>query len=220
MAPGVRFLAATLVIFTVYPACAEPDDLEKLFAIGDEAFEPVTWPLSEPAFFHRKWIRIQSSSLTDGWVHNRQCHGRFAEMPSLQIVFGKDSIRAIHIDETSHLGKAWVEGETVQLEQVRPESEICFSSENRVLTAIGNGHYELKVGPFYYRYLDGYFPMRVDLVVDFPSALLRLVEVAPRHPAITMKNQSGQVRMASLFQGKLWITVKFALAQDPLSDRH
>ncbi len=216
-----RIVSAALLTLALQPASAEPDDLEKLLEIGDDAFAPVTRPLAEPPFYHHKWIRIEQNSLTNGWVFNRQCHSQFAAMPSLQIVFGTGTTRNIRLTKTKLLGRAWVEGTTVQLETVRPESEICFSSENRVLSPTGPGDYELKVGPFYYRYLDGYFPMQMILNVDYPPSLLKVVDVAPDQPeAIAVKYASGQIRLESVFQGKLWVYVKFAAVTDPLSKSH
>lgn len=193
------------------PVVLADDDLEKLLEIGDEKFEPITRPLRDPPFLHRKSIRVTPQSLSDGWVENAQCHAQFAKMPSLQIVFNPATTRAIEITEARGIGRAWVEGATVQLEQVGPDSRLCFRSNNRVLTA-GSGRYELKIGPFYYRYLDGYFPMQLELDIDYRDSNLRLLDISPDSGAgISIAKMPRGVRFESLFQGTLWVILTFAL---------
>lgn len=205
-----------LVISAAPAAFAADDDLERLLEIGDEPFEPVTWPLRDPPFVHQKSLRLTPSSIGDGWVKNAQCHTRFAKMPSLQIVFNPDTIRNIEIVEAENVAGAWIEGASVQLEQVNENSRLCLRSDNRLLSKNPKtSQYELKVGPFYYRYLDGYFPMRLELDVEFPGSKLRLLDTDPdAGPGIWVQKQPGRVRFESLFQGKLWITFRFEIRND------
>lgn len=206
-------LVVALLIFasSCTVLAADEQDLERLLEIGDERFQPLTEPLRDPPFLHRKVLTISTNTLRDGWVTNFQCHGNFAKVPALQIVFRPNAVRNIKLVQIYRIGKAWVEGATIQLEDVATHSQLCFRSENRIVERDRyTGLYRLKAGPFYYRFLDGYFPMKVDLTIRYPEKVLELYQISPdTEPGISVTRKNGQVHLSSLFQGKLWVEVLF-----------
>jgi hypothetical protein len=62
------------------------------------------------------------------------------------------------------------------------------------------------------RFLDGYFPMHVQLVLDYPESLLRLQTIEPVALKFHMLNNPGQVRFDALFEGRLDVEVRFVTA--------
>lgn len=204
---------ASLLAVTIAAAAftsALGDDLEKLLNIADDNFRPIDRPLDHPPFIHRKVITVTNDSLTSGWVTNYQCHRHFSKTSSLDIIFPPADIRRVQIQETNDIGMVRVHSNTIQLENVTQTSSLCFDSENRVLRRDSGNIYRLTAGPFYYRFLDGYFPIQVDVKVDYPSPLLKVLRITPdARPGIEVTDNEGEVRITSLFEGKLWIEIVF-----------
>ena len=192
-------------------ASAFGDDLEKLLNIADDNFRPIERPLDRPPFIHQKVITVTVDSLTSGWVANYQCHRHFSNTSSLDIAFPPDDIRRVQIQEANDIGAVRVHSNTIQLKDVTQTSSLCFDSENRVLRRESDNIYRLTAGPFYYRFLDGYFPIQVDLKVGYPLSFLKVLRITPDARAgIEVAESEGEVQVISLFEGKLWIEIVFA----------
>lgn len=155
-----------------------------------------------------KHITILPDSLKTGWVAVRQCHFDLDAVPALQVVFGKGLVRALTITRADHIGRAWIDGDTVQLADVRPHAVLCLRSENHVLRHFPRSNrYLLVSGPFMRRFLDGYFPMRVDVDVDYPRALT-LAHIDPPGMSVSQQEQ-GRLKLNAVFEGRLMIGVQF-----------
>lgn len=197
--------SATLLAATLFCLAVQADDLDRLLEISDAGFLPIEGSLSRPAFFHGKELTITPESLIDGWVDNMQCHRHFSAIDSTEILFKQDGIRDIEITRSLHLKRSWFDEISVQLEGVTSQTELCFNSQNRILTLNkSNDQFQLTVGPFYLRYLDGYFPVEVDLVVKYPADLLQLDQIWPEGvDGIETALEPGQIRVKSRFTGRL-----------------
>jgi hypothetical protein len=204
-------LASVLCLSSALVAGDELDDLEALWSIADEPYQPVTRKLEQPAFVHQKTLTITASSLDDGWVPNRQCHRNFPLFPSLQISFKEGSVRAMQITERSGVEEAFVEEPTIQMKRTRPETTLCFTSENRTMTFDRDtGEYRMTVGPYYLRLFDGYFPLDVDLTIEYPSGDLRFVGMEPSEvEGAVVEKGDGNVHFTALFEGKLKLVFRF-----------
>lgn len=131
-------------------------------------------------------------------------------MPRAQITFREGSVRDLRIDAASGIEAAWVEGASVQLQQVAPGARLCLSLETRALHRAGDGRFDLVNGPYMRRFLDGYYPMRVTLAVEYPAHLLDVAGVSPRpQPGMTVAEQPGRITLDALFEGELRTLIEF-----------
>ena len=170
----------------------------------------LTKPPEEAVHHHHKHVVITPQSLTTGWIVNRQCHYNLDQVGAMEVVFTPGRVRALDISRAENIERAWVEGSSVQLKNVGPNAVLCLSSENRVLTHDPRtGLYTLTSGPYMRRFLDGYFPMRVSLTLEYPVALLSLKDMAPTDPRLKATLVPGQVRVDTLFEGRLLLTLRF-----------
>lgn len=168
-------------------------------------------PPVQPPHLQSTHVQISEESLKTGWVRVKQCHYRLDRVRAMQVVFAKGRVRDLQILQADNIARAWVEADSVQLEQVGPDAVLCILSENRSFEVHGHdGGYEWHGGPYMRRFLDGYFPMHVKLAVDYPAARLRLTAIEP--PAVKLKAVTfpGHVRLDVLFEGRLDIHLRFA----------
>lgn len=184
-----------------------PDDfdLESQIALvneGDLEFLPSS--AAAGAHYHRNRIAITESSLELGWVDLVQCHENIDPVPAAQILFRAEGIRDLKIDHARNIGRAWVEGHSVQLEDVGPQAELCIRAQSRALQSLGDGLFRLRNGPYMRRFLDGYYPMRVALEVQFPGERLRLVGQTPAsQEGFKVAMTKGGLLVDATFEGRL-----------------
>jgi hypothetical protein len=152
------------------------------------------------AHHHQNRLMLTERSLQDGWVTMYQCHSDLDKVASLQIVYEKDHVRDIMVLSVQNIESAWVEGHTIQLTDIEAESKICISADKKALS-MENGSYVLRLGPFMRRFLDGYYPMHVQVEVCYPQFL----ELVSSRPVKAMR-QARDERMSAEID--IWVVGK------------
>jgi hypothetical protein len=174
---------------------------------GELAF--LAQPPSKPVHHHRNRVIVTGSSLRDGWVTLEQCHHNLDRVAAAQIVFHPQRSRALQVTRYENMRTAEARDNTVQLSDVGPESKVCLRGQTRALEEIGEGVYELQNGPFMRRFLDGYYPMRVSLQIEYPQRLT-LADFSPeRQPGFDVAEAPGRVTAEAVFEGQLRTRFRF-----------
>ncbi len=209
-------------LFMLFPLAGHADSLDADFSvidINEGELHFLTRPPKKAPHHHSTHITINNDSLTTGWVGNKQCHYNLGQVPALEIVFRKGGVRGLDIVRAEHIGKAWVENDSVQLEDLEKNAIICIVSETRSLRYNDlTKNYEWRGGPYMRRFLDGYFPMKVSLAIDYPSDKLRLETLAPAALLLKATALPGHLRLSTLFEGRLNILVLFTTDQPASSN--
>lgn len=208
LATGLCLLAG-LGVYTPGHATEDDDWFFRDFeaearAVNEGELEFLSEPPAKQVHHHQNHLVIRGPSLEDGWVVLEQCHDNLDAVPDLEVVFSPDRIRNLKVVTARNIGRAWVEGPSVQLKDVRHDARLCVSAESRALRAEGDGAYVLKNGPFMRRFLDGYYPMRVVLQVDYPCGMLDLVAASPaEQPGFRVEEGDCGVAYDTWFEGRL-----------------
>jgi hypothetical protein len=182
----------------------EADLMDRVAAVsdGDLRFLPAERADGEHAHLNR--IRITEASLDGGWVTLEQCHENIDAVPAAQILFRAGGIRNLTIESSRNIGRAWVEGHSVQLEDVGTDAVLCIRGESQALRDLGDGHYRLRNGPYMRRFLDGYYPMRVKLDIEYPADLIEVIGQSPAtQPGFTVANGGSDLSVDATFEGRL-----------------
>jgi len=169
---------------------------------------------AKPVHHHQNHMVITEASLVDGWVKLSQCHSNIDAVPSSQITYGNGRTRDLRVTRFEHIGKAWVEGNTVQMRDIAREATICIEAETRALASDDQGGFMLKNGPYMRGFLDGFYPMRVTMTVRLQAAGLsfRDIEPAPQ-PGFTVNATEREVGFDALFEGRLNTRIRFFRSQ-------
>jgi hypothetical protein len=161
----------------------------------------------------RNGLRILASSLDDGWVEQAQCHENLDPVPRAEVVYKYREMRDLRVVSASGIERAWVEGQSVQMENIEHGAVLCVAAAARLLRREGDA-YVLRNGPFQRRFLDGYFPLRVTLTLEYPVQHLRVESIdPPPQPGFGVQQASGQITLEALFEGRLYTEVRFRAVQ-------
>lgn len=204
--------AAGLLAFALCASSSHADDLlfQSADAVNEGPLHLLEAAPDKPVHHHQNRIRIESDSLASGWVALAQCHDNLDAVPRAQITFREGYISDLKVEQSRGIGEAWIEGASVQLRQIAPGSRLCLSARMRALRDAGGGYFNLVGGPYMRKFLDGYYPMRVTLDIDYPQAALHVVDVSPQSaPGLALQERPGHIRMDALFEGELFTLVQF-----------
>ena len=218
--------ATVLVIFSVFflsPASAEknmtPAELEKWF-YEDESPVPVQVDEGELVFLEQlpdkpllhsiNEITIDANSIENGWVLLKQCYKNLDAVSDMDIVYRYRFIRKFKITSTVNIGSARINEQLVELGDVKQNAEICINAEVRVFYQNPDRTFSLVNGPYHRKFLDGYFPYHVTLVVNYPSNKLKHISNKPlQQSGFTISHESNKLLIDTVFAGTLNTEVIF-----------
>lgn len=216
-------IAALVTLTLPLATAAEPDpfDDDSLWNVpqyetnrGGLSF--LTAPPDKPVHHHQNQITLLASSLDDGWVTLRQCHNDIDRVRRAQILYNAATTRDIEIESQSNIEETWVEGASVQLRSVQPDAELCVRARSQMLRILGDGLYVLENGPFMRRYLDGYFPMRVTVAVNWGDLGLSLADSEPQaQPGFEVTESPHGVIIEATFEGRLMTELRLINGERP-----
>lgn len=171
-------------------------------------------PPAKPVHHHQNRIRITQASLVSGWTELEQCHDNLDAVPSAQITFREGFVRDLRVVEAQAIGKAWVDGASIQLQGVSPGARLCLAAQTRALNDSGSGYFTLNNGPYMRKFLDGYYPMHVSLKLEYPAQLLRVLDISPaEQPGFKISQKAGSLKIETFFEGELRTLVQFERLQ-------
>ncbi|MFP5409280.1 MAG: hypothetical protein ACLGGY_08385, partial [Gammaproteobacteria bacterium] len=196
---GRSLLLSTLLC--IGPARAQLDmELESAASVNEGSLQFLETVPVKRYHHHQNQIRIDADSLSSGWVHLSQCHDNLDAVERAQITFREGFVRDLKVERFSRIADTWIEGASVQLRNIERGARLCLSAQTRALRHNGNGYYNLLSGPYMRKFLDGYYPMRVALAVDYPSDQLTLIDVSPApQPGFKFEEAPGHVGLDALF---------------------
>lgn len=207
--PAAALLVAlTLGVYTGPAAAAEDDwffeDFEaRIKEVNEGELNFLGSPPAKKVHHHENRVAIDAASLEHGWVDLHQCHANLDAVPRLEILF-RAGIEDLKIVSTHNVGSARVEGPSIQLTDVSGDARLCLSARSQSLQWSGDGVYSLRNGPYMRRFLDGYYPMRVEMTVTYPCGLLELVASSPEgQPGFRLERQACGVAYDTWFEGRL-----------------
>jgi len=119
-------------------------------------------------------------------------------------------VRNLALRDQVGIGKAWIADDSVQLADIARPSRLCLSAETKAVQGDGAGGYVLRNGPYMRRFLDGYYPMRVTLQVNYPCGSLKVSAIHPRpQPGFRVTHGACTLGINALFEGRLRTEIRF-----------
>lgn len=153
---------------------------------------------------HHNSLTIYPNSLQDGWVQLEQCHSNIDKVAAAQILFKEGRVKDIKITQQKNIDRAWVEKASVQMEDIKENAVLCIQANSHSLIHNVDGTFSLRNGPFMRRFLDGYYPIRVSLDLNFSQTNLELTDFEPQNQnGFQVVLNSGKVHVDTVFEGKL-----------------
>ncbi len=165
---------------------------------------------AKPVLHSLNRLTVLTSSLDDGWVGLSQCYQNLDPVADAEIVYRYKAMRDLRIIKFRNIGKAWIEGQSIQLTNVGKQAELCITALVRIFYQNADGSFSLVNGPFHRKFLDGYYPYHLTLEVNYPASRLKLKQIIPaEQPGFRVKNENGKLIVEGLFEGILNVEMIF-----------
>lgn len=165
-------------------------------------------------------IEISTTSLTDQWVSFRQCHTHLDPVAQTQIVYRYKNMRNLRIEHAEGIAKTWVENQSIQMEDLQDGASICILAEAQIFKPVqveGYNAFFISNGPYYRKFLDGYYPFHLRFTITYPADLLSVVGASPKPQAgVVVSQKPGYIHFDIWFEGELKIGILF----QPIADTH
>lgn len=216
--PVYPFLTAALVLLCQTAAAGEDpeawleqDDDVRALLVNEGMLEFLRDAQDHRVLQTSNQLIVTPESLRTGWVALHQCQSNLDPVSAVEVVYRYHGMRNLRVVSTRQIKRARVERNTVQMEQVEEGGEVCIEAEVQVLKPDGEGTYMLQSGPFHRRFLDGYYPVRLDYSIHWPADRLQLESVYPeRQEGFLVSKKAGELAINTLFEGKLTIKLRFS----------
>ena len=216
--PVYLLLAAVLVMTSLTVAASddmeawlEQDDDSRVQRVNEGSLDFILDAQDRRVLQTRNWLTINTDSLRNGWVTLYQCQSNLDPVPAVEVVYRYHELRNLRVISTRSIERAWVEQNSVQMQQVQEGAEVCVEAEVQVLKPDGEHGYTLQSGPFHRRFLDGYYPVQLDYRIHWPADRLQLTSVYPQaQEGFSIREQAGELRINTLFEGKLTLVIRFS----------
>ena len=167
-------------------------------------------PADKPALHSINEITISPQSIKTGWVDLLQCYQYLDPVPEMEVVYNYKTMRKLRVIKSKNIEQAFVKGQSVQLENVLKNAQLCVSTEVRIFYKNKDGSFKLVNGPFHRQFLDSYFPFHLTLKVAYPSTLLEFSGSKPKaQPGFVIKHSNNTLVIDSYFTGKLYTEISF-----------
>lgn len=188
----------------------ESDPEAQALAVNEGDLEFLGEPPDKlPPALHNQFT-ITPQSLEDGWIDMVQCHERIDSVAKAQVLYHPRRTRNLEILSSSNIKRAWVEKNSVQLENISADAGLCVHAQVKSLYSNFNGSYSMRNGPFLRKFLDGYYPMRMTMDVSFPENALSFEAINPQAQAgFTVRYDEDNMAIDALFVGELEIEIYF-----------
>ena len=229
MNKSIWMVALLLISFTQFSlaATSQPtaEELEAWFNSDTDLSEQVakvnegqlaflTSTQEKPVYQANNTVRILPTSRDDGWVELSQCHHQLDAVHLAQLIFPEYTLRNLSVTDKQGISQAVVEGKSVQLKDISKGAKLCVKMQVQALLLQADGHYVLSNGPFQRRFLDGFYPLNVLLLVDYEaSGLLPVMTIPASQPGMKVTDNGRQLGIDARFEGILRTRVIFSKPQ-------
>lgn len=188
----------------------EDDSEARALAVNEGELVFLPEPPAKRVPHSRNALTIDAASIDSGWVGLEQCYDGLDPVGAAQVVYRYRQMRGLQVMAARNIGKTWVDGQSVQLEDVGRDAELCIAAEIRVFYQNPDGSFSLVNGPYHRRFLDGYFPLHVTLAIHYPAERLAFIGVEPAaRPGLTVDHGPGRLTVDTWFEGMLNTEVRF-----------
>lgn len=160
-------------------------------------------------YYMTNQIKLDQASLSTGWATLTQCHYNLDPIARLQIVYQPEHTKNLSILEDHAIDVSWVEGKSIQMNGLQKGAKICIQADTYALTPQANG-YKIERGPFMRKFLDGYYPLHVELNINWAGLPLEVSEVVPTpQTGVDMVVNGQSLKLGYWFRGELRPQVHF-----------
>jgi len=169
-------------------------------------------PSDKPPLHSVNHLTIDQNSIDNGWVKLQQCYKHLGVLDQVEITYKYRFMKQLSLVSKKHIGNARVTKQSIELSNVKKNAELCISADVRIFYQNPDLSFSLINGPFHRRFLDGYYPYRLTLKINYPEHLLLFNNSTPKQQkGFVIQKNNNQILIDTYFEGILNTEMHFIL---------
>ena len=157
-------------------------------------------------------LTINQSSIDDGWVKLHQCYRHLDILSATEITYQYNFIKDLKIVSKKNIKSAITKKQSIALTDIKAEAEICVSATVRIFYQNPDKTFSLVNGPYHRRFLDGFYPYHVSLIISYPGKNLKFLSTIPEQQnGFSVEKSVNKISIDTYFEGILNTEVRFKL---------
>lgn len=209
---GPIVLAGPVLTAEEQEAWLDDDSELRALAVNEGRLVFLKPPADHTTLYSENELTIGENSPDSGWVELKQCHYQLDPVNKVDIVYTYIQMKNLRVDSYEKIGRVDVIDQSVRLENVSHGASLCVRANVRVFYNNFDGSYTLRNGPYYRKFLDGYYPYHVTMTVTYPGDLLLFRGISPEvQEGFKIIQNPNQVKVDAWFDGALRTEMIFEL---------
>lgn len=169
----------------------EDDSFFKAMAVNEGNLQWVTPQQTENQYALKNAIVFFGDSLQTRKVGFTQCHENLDAIHAIDIVYNAETTSELKVISATNIERHQTHSAKVELFNVSKGAKICIQGINQTLNFDPTSNsWQLKRGPYMRKFLDGYYPMHLQEVLDLSKTSLGLQSIQPQLNAQKMGLES------------------------------
>jgi len=219
----ILFLSLMLTLSTLAPIYAESmteQELEDWFNddsdmtiddVNEGQLTFIAQPADKAVLSTEAVVTMTAASLETGLVSLQQCYRNLDPVPEVDVVYRYKNMQQLRIVSSGNIGETRVVGNSVQLKDVTAGAFVCIAAEVQLLEKSADDSYLLSMGPYYRRFLDGYYPYHSLINIKYPLELIDYNTISPS-PRLHFEvlRKPGELILDAWFTGVLQLDIRFS----------
>ncbi len=215
-------ISIVLVCAMLFPAmltAAEPsvdeswpdDDTEwRTRQVNEGQLEFIAPIPDQPILHSDTHLWISDESKRTGWVEMQQCYRHLDAVSRTDVVYAYRDMKNLQVTRGEQIARIRVGQHGVELEDVEKGALLCVRADVKVLQRLSDKTYVIQSGPYHRKFLDGYYPYQVSLMVHYSRNEFQLSRVMPEEQdGFEVEEQRDGLSIDSWFEGVLLIRLEF-----------
>jgi len=167
-------------------------------------------PIHDQSILHSDThLWITSESMQTGWVKLQQCYRHLDAVGRTDVVYAYREMKNLQVTRVEQIAQIRVKQNGVELEQVQKGAVLCVQADVKILHHLADKIYGMQNGPYHRKFLDGYYPYHVSLMVHYSNNEIQLKRVMPQAQyGFNVTEKSGGLSIDSWFEGELRIGIE------------
>ena len=168
-------------------------------------------PIHDQSILHSDThLWITGESLQTGWVKMQQCYRHLDAVGRTDVEYAYREMKNLQLTRVEQIAQTRVKQHSVELEDVEKGAVLCVQADVKILRHLSDKTYGMENGPYYRKFLDGYYPYHVSLTVHYPNDEIQLKQIMPEtQSGFNVIEKKDGLSIDSWFEGVLRIRFDF-----------
>jgi hypothetical protein len=168
----------------------------------------------ENNLFHSKInITVDQNSIDHGWTNLTQCYSNLDPIYRTAVTYRKNLIKNLRVISSKNIKHTSVIENKVFLKDVRKDASLCIAATARNFYQNEDQSFSLVNGPYHRKFLDGYYPYRLTLKINYSPKLKFKFNIPEDQKGFQVTRLDNTLSVKTVFEGRLKTEFRFDLKE-------